>query len=153
MHKSGAEKLGLVPSDKRNKPLDEIQKDTTIVPQGCVVMEDFSIWRPHYYKVQINHYKRLKKAYEDMGMEGVKKYLEDIKKIQQERAEKFKKDQELKAAIINKEAPKVEAKGGLQEYVDGVRVEKIVIDKKEFYDQATKQSNKEASNSDTLGDG
>lgn len=48
---------------------------------------------PNIYNVEVNHERRLRKAYEKMGMEGVKNYLNQIHKLQKERNEKVLRDQ------------------------------------------------------------
>lgn len=44
---------------------------------------------PHIYNVEINHERRLRKAYERYGLEGIKSYLEMISKLQKQRHENF----------------------------------------------------------------
>lgn len=44
------------------------------------------------YDVKVNHERRLKKAYESLGMEGISNYLEEIHKLQKERNDKAVQD-------------------------------------------------------------
>lgn len=44
---------------------------------------------PHIYNVEINHERRLRKAYERHGLEGIKSYLEMISNLQKQRHENF----------------------------------------------------------------
>lgn len=39
---------------------------------------------PNIYDVEVNHERRLRRAYERMGMDGIKSYLESIHKLQKE---------------------------------------------------------------------
>lgn len=43
---------------------------------------------PNVYLVEVNHERRLRKAYERMGMDGIKSYLDSIQKLQKDRHEK-----------------------------------------------------------------
>jgi len=47
---------------------------------------------PHKYFVDVNHERRLRKAYESYGMEGIKRYLDNISKIQKQRNEQISKE-------------------------------------------------------------
>ena len=44
------------------------------------------------YDVKVNHERRLRKAYEDTGIEGIQKYLDEIHKLQKERNDKAVQD-------------------------------------------------------------
>lgn len=47
---------------------------------------------PNLYLIEINHERRLRHAYEKLGMAGIHNYLESIHKLQTERNEKAKRD-------------------------------------------------------------
>jgi hypothetical protein len=55
--------------------------------------------KPNVFNGEINHVRRMRKAYENLGMDGIKQYLEMIHKLQIQRNEKVSKDQ-----IENKDA-------------------------------------------------
>jgi hypothetical protein len=44
------------------------------------------------YDVKVNHERRLRKAYESMGVDGINAYLESIHKLQKERNDKAVQD-------------------------------------------------------------
>jgi hypothetical protein len=48
--------------------------------------------QPNLYLIEINHERRLRHAYEKLGMAGIHSYLEQIHKLQTERNEKAKRD-------------------------------------------------------------
>lgn len=48
--------------------------------------------QPNLYLIEINHERRLRHAYEKLGMAGIHGYLESIHKLQTERNEKAKRD-------------------------------------------------------------
>lgn len=48
---------------------------------------------PNVYNVEVNHERRLRKAYEKLGMDGIKNYLNQIHELQKERNEKVLRDQ------------------------------------------------------------
>lgn len=48
--------------------------------------------QPNLYLIEINHERRLRHAYEKLGMAGIHSYLESIHKLQTERNEKAKRD-------------------------------------------------------------
>jgi aspartate/tyrosine/aromatic aminotransferase len=50
---------------------------------------------PNVVNVEINHVRRMRKAYEGMGMEGIRSYLEMIHKLQIKRNEHLQHTQEL----------------------------------------------------------
>jgi hypothetical protein len=45
------------------------------------------VFKPNVFNSEINHVRRMRKAYENLGMEGIKGYLEMIHKIQIQRNE------------------------------------------------------------------
>lgn len=51
--------------------------------------------QPNYVNHPINHTRRLRKAYEKLGMDGIRSYLEYIHKLQIDRNERVQKLQEL----------------------------------------------------------
>lgn len=55
------------------------------VSGGTLVDDKFV---PNVYNVQVNHQRRLRLAYEKLGMSGIISYLESISKLQKERNEK-----------------------------------------------------------------
>jgi hypothetical protein len=55
------------------------------VSGGTLVDDKFV---PNVYTVQVNHQRRLRLAYEKLGMSGIMSYLESISKLQKERNEK-----------------------------------------------------------------
>ena len=97
LHQSGGEVIkGGVPQDLRDKELKVIQADPRI-PKGCIVLKGKAdLYKPHVYKHAINHYRRLINAYNTLGMIGVTKYLDGIKKAQAERAQQIQKSIEIK---------------------------------------------------------
>lgn len=54
---------------------------------GYTIEDDKYI--PHVYSVEINHERRLRKAYERHGLDGIKSYLEMISNLQKQRHENF----------------------------------------------------------------
>lgn len=48
--------------------------------------------QPNLYLIEVNHERRLRHAYEKLGMAGIHSYLESIHKLQTERNEKAKRD-------------------------------------------------------------
>jgi hypothetical protein len=48
--------------------------------------------KPNLYLIEVNHERRLRHAYEKLGMAGIHSYLEQIHKLQTERNEKAKQD-------------------------------------------------------------
>lgn len=48
---------------------------------------------PNVYNVEVNHERRLRKAYEKLGMDGIKNYLNQIHELQKQRNEKVLRDQ------------------------------------------------------------
>lgn len=49
-------------------------------------------FRPHVYNVKINHKRRMRHAFEQQGIQGVKDYLDNIHKLQLERSESVQRD-------------------------------------------------------------
>jgi hypothetical protein len=49
---------------------------------------------PNLVNHEINHERRMKKAFKSLGMDGIKKYLEYIHKLQIKRNEKLQHDQD-----------------------------------------------------------
>lgn len=57
---------------------------------GEVVERDGeNLFYPNVYNVEINHERRLRKAYEKFGLDGIKSYLEMITKLQKQRHEDY----------------------------------------------------------------
>jgi hypothetical protein len=50
--------------------------------------EKGQVFEPNVYHVEINHERRLRKAYEQLGMDGIRNYLDQIHKLQLDRNEK-----------------------------------------------------------------
>jgi len=76
---------------KQAKHIREIAERLPIVYQqsmsGFTIEEDKMV--PHVYNVEINHERRLRKAYERHGLDGIKSYLEMISNLQKQRNENF----------------------------------------------------------------
>jgi hypothetical protein len=76
---------------KQTKHIREIAERLPTVYQqsmsGFTIEEDKMV--PHVYNVEINHERRLRKAYERYGLEGIKSYLEMISNLQKQRNENF----------------------------------------------------------------
>lgn len=76
---------------KQAKHIREIAERLPSVLQQCMsgytVDEDKVV--PNIYNVEINHERRLRKAYERHGLEGIKSYLEMISNLQKQRNENF----------------------------------------------------------------
>jgi hypothetical protein len=76
---------------KQTKHIREIADRLPSVLQQCIsgytVEEDKVV--PNLYNVEINHERRLRKAYERYGLEGIKSYLEMISNLQKQRHENF----------------------------------------------------------------
>lgn len=108
------------------------------VPKDFIVTTEGYLWKPHIYRMQVNHYRRLRNAYSLKGMAGVTEYLQEIRKSQLERKARLEKEKEADPTgdklFGNEEKPNtvVASSHGL------------------FGD---KELNKEVTNSDTLGDG
>lgn len=49
---------------------------------------------PNFVNHEINHERRMKKAFKSLGLEGIKKYLEYIHKLQIQRNEKLQNNQD-----------------------------------------------------------
>ena len=50
------------------------------------------VFIPNVYNMPVNHVRRLRKAYEQLGMDGIKNYLEMIHQLQIKRNETIKED-------------------------------------------------------------
>ena len=50
------------------------------------------VFIPNVYNMPVNHVRRLRKAYEQLGMDGIRNYLEMIHKLQIQRNETVKED-------------------------------------------------------------
>lgn len=76
---------------KQAKHIREIAERLPSVLQQCMsgytVEEDKVV--PNIYNVEINHERRLRKAYERHGLDGIKAYLESISNLQKQRNENF----------------------------------------------------------------
>lgn len=49
-------------------------------------------FQPNKYIVDVNHERRLRKAYQKHGMDGIKAYLESITKLQKQRSDELKNE-------------------------------------------------------------
>lgn len=58
---------------------------------GYVESDDRTL-QPNKYLVDVNHERRLRKAYQKYGMEGIKAYLESITKLQKQRSDEIKNE-------------------------------------------------------------
>lgn len=81
------------------KHIRELANRLPVVYQECMsggtVMPDETgnvNFLPHLYNVEVNHERRLRKAYEKFGLDGIKSYLEMITKLQKQRHENFIKE-------------------------------------------------------------
>lgn len=76
---------------KQTKHIRELAERLPTVYQQC--MSGFTVNDekvvPNVYNVEINHERRLRKAYERHGIEGIKSYLETISNLQKQRHENF----------------------------------------------------------------
>ncbi len=76
---------------KQAKHIREIAERLPVVLQqsmsGFTIEEDKMV--PYVYNVEINHERRLRKAYERNGLDGIKSYLEMISNLQKQRHENF----------------------------------------------------------------
>lgn len=50
------------------------------------------VFIPNVYNMPVNHVRRLRKAYEQLGMDGIRNYLDMIHKLQIKRNEAVKED-------------------------------------------------------------
>ena len=79
---------------KTNKQIKEIAERLPVVYEqhmsGYTVEEDKPVG--NFYVVEINHERRLRHAYEKLGMQGIHNYLETIHKLQIQRNEKASRD-------------------------------------------------------------
>lgn len=80
---------------QQTKQLREIANRLPVVYEQCmsglVVNEDGSRV-PNVYNHPVNHVRRMRKAYEQLGMDGIRNYLEEIHKLQIKRNEAVKED-------------------------------------------------------------
>jgi hypothetical protein len=80
------------------KQVREIANRLPIVYEQCVsggsiVDEDGKeVFMPNVYNRPVNHIRRLRKAYEQLGMDGIRSYLESIHQLQLKRNETVKED-------------------------------------------------------------
>jgi hypothetical protein len=78
---------------KKNKQIKEIAEMLPPVIEQTIsgfYQEDGKVL-PNIVSHPINHERRLRKAYEKLGMEGIHQYLDMIKKLQQERRDAFER--------------------------------------------------------------
>ncbi len=76
------------------KQIREIANRLPVVYEQCasggeVIDNGFM---PHVYNHPVNHVRRMRKAYEQLGMDGIRKYLESIHQLQLKRNETLKED-------------------------------------------------------------
>ncbi len=96
LHRSGGEIAGKIKEEMYGKNREEIIASTNF-PKECILLPDnITIWRPNIYKAQVNHYKRLLKAYKDEGIVGITRYLDGVRKIQEERRIEYANQQKIK---------------------------------------------------------
>jgi len=76
---------------KQAKHIREIADRLPSVLQQCMSGYTFEEDKvvPNIYNVEINHERRLRKAYERHGLEGIRSYLEMISNLQKQRHENF----------------------------------------------------------------
>lgn len=80
------------------KQIREIADRLPIVYEQCtsggdVVESDGSnVFMPNVYNHPVNHVRRMRKAYEQLGMDGIRSYLESIHQLQLKRNETLKED-------------------------------------------------------------
>jgi hypothetical protein len=76
---------------KQTKHIREIADRLPMVYEQTMsgyVIEDGKMV-PNIYNVEVNHERRMRKAYERHGLDGIKNYLEMISKLQKQRHENF----------------------------------------------------------------
>lgn len=76
------------------KQIREIANRLPVVYEQCasggeVIDNGFM---PHVYNHPVNHVRRMRKAYEQLGMDGIRSYLESIHQLQLKRNETLKED-------------------------------------------------------------
>ena len=73
-----------------NKQIRDIADKLPPVFEQHMSGGDFSEGKftPNLYTVPVNHERRLRHAYEKLGMDGIRNYLDEIFKLQKERHEK-----------------------------------------------------------------
>lgn len=77
------------------KQVREIANRLPVVYEQCVsglVVNEDGINVPNVYNHPVNHARRMRNAYEQLGMDGIKNYLEEIHKLQIKRNEAVKED-------------------------------------------------------------
>lgn len=77
------------------KQVREIANRLPIVYEQCVsglVVNEDGNRVPNVYNHPVNHVRRMRKAYEQLGMDGIRNYLEEIHKLQIKRNEAVKED-------------------------------------------------------------
>jgi hypothetical protein len=81
------------------KQIREIAHRLPIVYEQCTsggqVVESGDgndVFMPNIYNHPVNHVRRMRKAYEQLGMDGIKSYLESIHQLQLKRNETLKED-------------------------------------------------------------
>lgn len=73
------------------KHIREIADRLPVVLQQCMsgyTVDDDKLV-PNVYNIEVNHERRLRKAYERHGIDGIKSYLEMISNLQKQRHENF----------------------------------------------------------------
>lgn len=80
------------------KQIREIANRLPVVYEQCasggeVVENDGNnVFMPNVYNHPVNHVRRMRKAYEQLGMDGIRSYLESIHQLQLKRNETLKED-------------------------------------------------------------
>lgn len=80
------------------KQIREIANRLPVVYEQCasggeVVEADAGpMFMPNVYNHPVNHVRRMRKAYEQLGMDGIRSYLESIHQLQLKRNETLKED-------------------------------------------------------------
>lgn len=54
--------------------------------------DGLKFWKPNLYKTEVNHERRLRRAYQKLGMDGVHAYLDSIRQLQNKHNEKKTSD-------------------------------------------------------------
>ncbi len=80
------------------KQIREIANRLPVVYEQCasggevVEAEAGPMFMPNVYNHPVNHVRRMRKAYEQLGMDGIRSYLESIHQLQLKRNETLKED-------------------------------------------------------------
>lgn len=80
------------------KQIREIANRLPVVYEQCasggevVEAEAGLMFMPNVYNHPVNHVRRMRKAYEQLGMDGIRSYLESIHQLQLKRNETLKED-------------------------------------------------------------